>query len=141
VLLWTLQRHGPVLASVAAGGVVGAEARYGIELLLPADGGIPWATFTVNAVGCLLIGALMVVVLELTAPHRLLRPFLGIGVLGGFTTFSGYAVGAQVLLVDGRPLLALAFLAAMPVVAIGFAWLGARGTRTITTRGYGGGHR
>jgi CrcB protein len=81
------------VAAVAAGGVLGAEARYGIGTALPHRGtAIPWSTVLVNASGCLLIGALMVLLLELTSPHRLLRPFLGVGVLGGYTTFSTFAL-------------------------------------------------
>jgi fluoride exporter len=38
------------------------------------------------------MGALMVVLLELTSPHRLLRPCLCVGVLGGYTTYSTFAV-------------------------------------------------
>jgi fluoride exporter len=126
---------------IALGGALGAQARYGVEQALPYDGGVPWGTLLVNATGCLLIGVLMVVLLELTAPHRLLRPLLGIGLLGGFTTFSGYAVAVQMLLVDGRPGIAVAYLAATPVIALAFAWVGARFTRMVMTRRKGGGLR
>ena len=88
-----------------------ARRRYGVDRVSagnPSD--IPWATLIVNATGCLLIGVLMVVLLELTAQYRLHRPFLGIGVVGGFTTFSAYAVEVQVLLADGRAVAALAYL-------------------------------
>jgi CrcB protein len=84
---------------VAAGGVLGAEARYGVGSALPHDpSAIPWATVVINGSGCLLIGVLMVIVLELTAPHRLVRPFLGVGVLGGYTTFSTFSVDTDRLL-------------------------------------------
>ena len=42
----------------------------------------------VNTSGCLLIGVLMVLIVEARQGHRLVRPFLGVGVLGGYTTFS-----------------------------------------------------
>jgi CrcB protein len=80
--------NAPVVAAVSAGGVVGALARYGLGVLFPS----PWTTFAINVSGCLLIGVLMVLIDELWPPHRLLRPFLGTGVLGGYTTFSTYAV-------------------------------------------------
>jgi CrcB protein len=127
-----------VLGVIAAGGVLGAEARYGLDVLLPRGDGIPWGTLTSNAVGCLLIGMLMVVVFELTEPHRLVRPFLGIGVLGGFTTFSAYAVETQELLDGGRAGLALSYLAATPVIALVFAWAGAALARTVISRRRGG---
>ncbi|MGH3519112.1 MAG: fluoride efflux transporter FluC [Haloechinothrix sp.] len=68
-------------------------ARYGLSLAFPAvPGEFPVATLLANVVGCVLIGALMAVITESACPHRLLRPFVGIGVLGGFTTFSTYVV-------------------------------------------------
>lgn len=122
---------------IAAGGVIGAEARYGLGFLIRPDD-VPWATLIANASGSLLIGMLMVVLLELTAPHRLLRPFLGIGVLGGFTTFSAYAAETHALLDDGRVALALAYLAATPIIAVTFAYAGTALARTVISRRRGG---
>lgn len=130
------RRRAEVLAVIALGGAAGAVARYGIEHALPASGGFPWGTFVINASGCLAIGALMAVLAGLSAPHRLARPFVGIGFLGGFTTFSGYAVGLQLLVLDGRTGPAVAYLAATPIAAIALAWAGSRlGHRLITRRG------
>ena len=76
---------------IAIGGVLGSEARYGLSLALPHPAGaMPWATFLTNVSGCALIGVLMVTITELTSAHRLVRPFVGVGVLGGYTTFSTY---------------------------------------------------
>ena len=109
----------PVVAAVAAGGVLGAEARYALGLAMPhAVGAWPTATFTINVSGCLLIGALMVVLTELTSPHRLARPFLGVGVLGGWTTFSTAMVDVVVLVRAGRAPLALGYLAGTLVAAL-----------------------
>ncbi|MEV3988820.1 CrcB family protein [Streptomyces sp. NPDC049837] len=114
---WRAQ--GPVVAVVAAGGALGASARYGASLLWPtAAGGFPWTTLCVNAAGCALIGVLMVVITELGSAHRLVRPFLGTGVLGGFTTFSAYAADVRQLLVGGRTPTALAYLALTPAAAL-----------------------
>jgi CrcB protein len=132
-----VRRNAEVLGVIAAGGVIGAEARYGLTLLIQ-SGDVPWATLIANAAGCLLIGVLMVVLLELTAPHRLVRPFLGIGVLGGFTTFSTYAVETRVLLDDGHVALALGYLAATPVVALLFAYAGTAFARSVISRRRGG---
>jgi CrcB protein len=52
----------------------------------------------------------MVILLELTSPHRLARPFLGVGVLGGYTTYSTFAVDTQRLFVAHRPLVALGYV-------------------------------
>jgi CrcB protein len=122
-----LAAHHTTLAAIALGGVLGAAARHGLELAWPTPAsGFPWATFVTNAVGSLLLGALMVVVQETRARHPLLRPFAGVGVLGGFTTFSTYAVQVRDLSVgaDPHPALALAYLlgsvaAALVAVAAG----------------------
>ncbi|AHH95170.1 fluoride efflux transporter CrcB [Kutzneria viridogrisea] len=101
----------PVLAAIAVGGALGSLARYGLAQLLPAEPGrVPWATFTVNVVGCALIGVLMVVITEVLTPHRLLRPLLGVGVLGGLTTFSTFAVEVHGLLRPGTVLVGVAYL-------------------------------
>ncbi|CAM5350095.1 Putative fluoride ion transporter CrcB [Streptomyces microflavus] len=86
-----------VLGAVAAGGALGALARYGALVLWPtADGGFPWTVFAVNVSGCALIGVLMVLTVERgRVTHPLVRPFLGVGVLGGFTTFSTYAADVR----------------------------------------------
>ncbi|RKS80420.1 CrcB protein [Motilibacter peucedani] len=121
-----------VVAVVAAGGVLGAEARYAVSLAAPhAASQFPWATLLVNALGCLLIGVLMVLVTERFRPHRLVRPFLGVGVLGGFTTFSAYAVDINRLLLAGRPAVALAYAASTLVAAVLAVWLGATATRRL----------
>jgi fluoride exporter len=125
----------PVLAAISAGGVLGSLARYGAGLLgPPSPPGWPWTTLLVNASGCLLIGVLMAVLLDLTAPHRLLRPFLGIGVLGGYTTFSTYAVDVQRLLMSGRAGVALAYFVVTPVLALLSVWLGTALTRSVRGR-------
>ena len=136
-----LWRRTQVLAAIALGGALGAQARYGMEHALPYGGGMPWGTLSVNAAGCLLIGIVMAMLLELTAPHRLLRPFVGVGMLGGFTTYSGYAVGIRMLLDDGRPWLAATYLALTPALAILLVWAGTRGTRRVMSRRRRGDHR
>jgi fluoride exporter len=61
----------------------------------------------------------MVLVTEVAGrPHRLLRPFVGVGFLGGFTTFSTYAVQAHQLLTEQRPGTALAYLFGTLVAAL-----------------------
>ncbi|MFE0680324.1 fluoride efflux transporter CrcB [Streptomyces sp. NPDC058961] len=110
---------GPVVAVVALGGAIGASARYGASLLWTTpSGSFPWTTLLVNALGCAVIGIFMVVITEVRPVHRLVRPFFGTGVLGGFTTFSTYAVDIQKLLSAGRPLTACAYLALTLFAAI-----------------------
>lgn len=129
-----MRGQAPVLAVVAAGGVLGSLARYGAGELAGKTAW-PWPILLVNTSGCLLIGVLMAVLLDRTAPHRLLRPFLGVGVLGGYTTFSTYAVDVQRLLADGRAAVALAYLLVTPVLALLAVWLGTAVTRAVLGRG------
>ncbi|MFG2481775.1 CrcB family protein [Streptomyces virginiae] len=133
--------QGRVLAAVAAGGAAGGAARYGISLLWPAaPGAFPWATLWINASGSALIGVLMVLISEggRTAPHPLLRPFVGVGVLGGFTTFSTYAVDFSRLLDEGETGTALAYGGLTVVAALGAVWAAASVTR-LALRGRGRG--
>ncbi|GAB1510730.1 fluoride efflux transporter CrcB [Actinophytocola sp. KF-1] len=103
--------HLPVLGVISLGGGLGALARYGLATALPAaPGHVPWATFLTNVSGCFLIGVLMVLVTEVWTAHRLVRPFLGVGFLGGFTTFSTYAVEIHGLLRPGSVGVAFAYL-------------------------------
>ncbi len=119
-----------VLAAIAAGGVLGAEARYGMSVLVRHEPGHwPWSTWLVNISGCFLIGVLMVVITELTAPHRLVRPFLGVGVLGGYTTFSTAMVDVQQMALAGHGGAALGYLVATVSAAVAAAFAGVLLTR------------
>jgi CrcB protein len=127
-----VSRQVGILAAIAAGGVLGACARYGATLLWPAaPGTFPWTTFWINITGCTLMGVLMVLINERTTVHPLVRPFLGTGVLGGYTTFSTYAVDAQHLLDGDRPGIALLYLAATLVAALVAVWGAAAITRLL----------
>ncbi|WP_372515999.1 fluoride efflux transporter FluC [Streptantibioticus ferralitis] len=122
----------PTLAVISAGGALGASARYGAALLWPtAHGAFPWTTLLVNAVGCAVIGVFMVVVTEGLSAHHLVRPFFGTGVLGGFTTFSTYAVDAQHLLTGSQIGTALVYLAGTAVAALVSVWAAAALTRRV----------
>jgi len=107
-----------VLGAIAVGGVLGGEARYALTVAFPDGTGVPWTTLGINVAGCLVMGVLMVAVRRAGARLPLLRPFAGVGVLGGFTTFSAYAVGIQRLLAGGAPAPALVYLAVTPAFAV-----------------------
>lgn len=114
---WT--RHRWVLPVIALGGMAGASARYALEVAWASEPHeFPWATLLTNASGCLLIGLLMVQVVEVGRAHPLVRPFLGVGVLGGYTTFSTYAVQADALLREEEPVLALTYAVGTVVAAL-----------------------
>jgi CrcB protein len=123
------------LAVISAGGVLGALARYGLTVAFPpAPGRFPWATFGINVTGCLLIGVLMVLVSDVWAGRRLIRPFLGVGVLGGYTTFSTYAVDVRGLVQSGAPLIAAVYLLCTVVAAITAVFAGVAATRWVIRR-------
>jgi CrcB protein len=108
-----------LLGVIALGGGLGAITRYGLDALLPTrPGQFPWGTFTINVLGCFLIGVLMVLITEVWSAHRLVRPFLGVGILGGFTTFSTYAVEILGLLRPGSVGVAFGYLAGTLVGAM-----------------------
>lgn len=103
------------LVLVALGGALGACARYGVARLLGA-GLWPSATFAVNLVGGLLMGALAGW-LAARGGSEGLRLFLGVGVLGGFTTFSAFSLELWLLLDKGALAVALAYALLSVVLA------------------------
>ncbi|MEE1773500.1 fluoride efflux transporter CrcB [Streptomyces sp. JV185] len=124
--------QGSVVAVIALGGAIGASARYGATLIWPtAPGGFPWTTLIVNVVGCAVIGVFMVVISEVWSAHRLVRPFFGTGVLGGFTTFSTYAVDIQRLVDVGRVRAGLGYLGLTLFAALAAVWSAVWATRRV----------
>ncbi|GAA5179894.1 hypothetical protein GCM10023322_10930 [Rugosimonospora acidiphila] len=125
----------PVLGAIALGGALGALGRYGIGYAFPASAtGFPWATFVINVSGCLLIGVLMVLNDRFWSGRRLVRPFLGTGVLGGYTTFSTYVVDIQRLAQGGAAATALAYLAVSVLVGLAAVAVGVGLTRLAVGR-------
>lgn len=114
-----------LLTAVAAGGVLGSLSRYAVGLALPhATGAFAWSTFLVNVTGSLAMGVLVVWVLSMARPHPWLRPFLGVGVLGGWTTFSSYALDLHAMVQAGHGLVASAYLVGSLVVGLVAVGLG-----------------
>lgn len=113
----TAPRPAVLLGLVVLGGAVGVLGR--AALLLPVDdpGAAAWATAAINTVGSLLLG---VVVGWLDGRHPLARAFLGTGVLGGFTTYSAFAV-QSVTTAANAPWAAIGLIAA----TLGSGFIGA----------------
>jgi CrcB protein len=106
-----LIRRRDILGVIALGGAVGSLARWSVARALPhGSGEFPWSTLTVNVTGCFVLGVLMVLVVERWPDRRLLRPFVGTGLLGGYTTFSTYALDTRSLVAADRPAIATAYL-------------------------------
>lgn len=101
-----------LVAAVAAGGAVGTLGRYAIgRALVDHHRGFDWPTFVANVVGAFVLGAAVVYFIERVAPGHLSVPFVTVGMLGSFTTFSSWTVHAAQLIRDGRTALALGYLA------------------------------
>lgn len=115
---------------VAAGGAVGGGARHLVSSLIPHQGW-PWNTFVENVVGCLLLGVLMVLLLEVWRPRKYTRPFLGVGVLGGFTTFSAFTVETHGLLAEGRGVAAMTYVFGSVACGLLATWIGITVTRRL----------
>jgi fluoride exporter len=94
----------------AIGGALGALARWGLSEALPSPGGWPWATLLVNITGCFLLGLLLAVLGRRSPQPAWVPPFVGVGILGGYTTYSTFAVEVVVLVDDGAPALAAGYL-------------------------------
>jgi fluoride exporter len=114
-----VRRHADLLPVIAAGGALGSLARWGLATALPHRASeLAWGTLLVNLVGSFLLGLLMALLLDVWSERRYARPFLGVGFLGGFTTFSTYELDARGLLASGQPGLALAYVAGSVVAAL-----------------------
>jgi fluoride exporter len=110
---------GRELGAIFVGGVIGAVARVGLSEALPHGvGGWPWATFTVNMVGALLLGWFVTRLGERLPPSTYRRPLLGTGLCGGLTTFSTMQLELFKMIEGGYVPLAVAYAAA--TIAGGF---------------------
>lgn len=88
--------------SVAAGGAIGAAARYSVSALLAPATRFPWPTLSVNVLGCFIAGVLGTWMLAKIPFTPNLQLFLITGVLGGFTTFSAFSLDTMRLAESGQ---------------------------------------
>ena len=104
---------------VAIAGAGGVLLRYGISSGFHGDA-LPWATVAINVVGSFLLG--LVVVAHWASPET--RTALGVGFLGGFTTFSTFSVQAILDVDAGEPMRALVYVLASVFLGIAAAAAG-----------------
>ena len=123
-----------VMVAVSLGGALGALGRYGLTQAVATDGlGVPWATLIANVGGSLLLGVLTAVAIARFPDHQYLRPFLGVGVLGSFTTYSTFAVELDTRLGQTHQATALGYgllsvMLGVAAAAVGL-WLGRTAVR------------
>lgn len=136
--VWRPLRVGPSwLALILAGGMVGTAVRAALETACAPASGFPWATFCINVSGAFALGALLEA-LAATGPdqgwRRAVRLGVGTGLLGGYTTYSTFAVETMELIQEGAWAAGLGY--AMGSVVAGFvaAVLGIRIARLAARR-------
>lgn len=117
-----LHRLPGALVWVAIGGVAGTAARYALALAKPPPAGAwPWATFIVNIAGAFILGALLEALARAGTDsgwRRNVRLLAGTGFCGSLTTYSTFAVEADLLVRDHAAGTALGYLAASLIVGL-----------------------
>lgn len=135
-----LHLSGAAITQVAFGGALGAAARDALEQAWPtATGGFPAATLTINLSGALLLGLLLESLVragEDSGGRRRARLVLGTGFMGAYTTYSTFAVEADLLVRGGRSGTAVAYVvltvaAGLLATVAGIAIGATRGRREV----------
>ena len=120
-------------AAVALGGATGALLRFwagnGVHALL--GRGFPWGTLSVNVLGSLLMGVLLIALTERVELSPVWRHGLVVGLLGAFTTFATFSMETLRLLEDGEFIRALANVLANVVLCLLAAWIGVLLARSL----------
>jgi fluoride exporter len=114
------------LTAIAAGGALGSAARYlvGLSFGSPVADAFPWATFTINVSGSLLLGLVVACLPAVWPASRRVRLFLTTGLLGGYTTFSAYATGIAHLIQSHAIALADAYALTSLAAGVAAIWCG-----------------
>ncbi len=120
------------LLYVMVGGAVGSGARYltGRAMTALLGAGYPFGTLAVNLVGGLLMGVLVGVLARHSAPEGW-RLLLGVGVLGGFTTFSSFSLDVVTMIERGAPGLALGYVLVSVIGSITALFAGLSAVRAV----------
>lgn len=119
------------------GGAIGAGFRYhvgAVALRNFGPGGFPWGTWIVNLLGGLLMGILAGLLVKQFSPSEgePLRLFLGVGVLGGFTTFSAFSLETTNMLLRGQVTMAAAYAVSSVAGSVMLLFVGLFATRALT---------
>ncbi len=122
-----------LLLLAAVGGALGAGARHliNVSFLAWLGPGFPWATFTVNILGCLFMGVLVEALMSFSTGADAWRVFLATGILGGFTTFSAFSLDVWVLYERGQFMALVLYLALSVFLSIAALVLGMAVVRAL----------
>lgn len=119
-----------IVGAVALGGAIGALARWAMFRFSVGIAEVTWwSTIAVNAIGCLLMGLVVGLLIRRDRGSVVLHAFLTTGVLGGFTTFSAFAVDA-IRIGEHNAWQALLYVVGTVILSIALVWIGLR----LTTR-------
>jgi CrcB protein len=123
------------IGAVALGGALGTLARYVLEAHFPAGASqFPRTTLTINLSGSLAIGFLVPLTERLSYRAPILRPFLMVGFLGGWTTYSTIAVETTLLLQHGALGVCVSYLLATVAGGLALVVVGHALGRRVTER-------
>jgi fluoride exporter len=120
------------LILVMAGGAAGSALRYLLGRALPvSSGGWPWGTFAANVSGGLAMGLLAAWLMRAGDVGEPLRLLLGVGVLGGFTTFSAYSLEIVQMIQRGSGVMAFGYASTSVLLALAAVFAGMQAGRTV----------
>jgi CrcB protein len=113
---------------IALAGAVGTLCRYALGrwILTATGGGYPWGTFAANALGCFAIGLVAAAIEKEELMSPAMRLAIIVGFLGGFTTFSSFALESFALAKDGAWLAAAGYVLLSNSVGLAAVWMGHR---------------
>lgn len=115
------------------GGAIGAGARHlvGKTTLAWLGPNYPWGTLAVNLIGGFLMGLLAGGLLKFGQNGEQMRLFLGVGILGGFTTFSAFSLDTMLMFERGDWLTALGYILASVIGSVAALAIGLQLTRAV----------
>ncbi len=121
------------LGFIAIFAIIGAWARYGQTLLVQTvfGRGFPWATLSINVLGCFIMGFLFFETLERISINPELRTGMLTGGLGAYTTFSTFSLETLVLFENGEPIKGLLYMFSSLFLCVAAAFAGAWISRSI----------
>jgi CrcB protein len=117
--------------TIGAAGGLGVLSRHVVQQLVPRHGGVPWGTFVVNITGALAIGFIAAFVVHKLKTPLWVQEAVTVGFLGGYTTFSTFALETFVLLERGRTVVAAGYSLGSVFAGIVAVFVGVRLGRVL----------